>query len=214
MLINCPECAARVDGRVLRFLPVCRGDEDTVFDGYQVSLLQCPSCSGPLVGKQELLEHYERQFDSATWGEAKRVWPNPESVFDASISNNVQVSLSEANGCLSGGNYTASVVMSGRALEAVARHFHVGGKTDRLMLAKGLQELHGSGKIDERLYQWGKELHEHRNLAAHASERTFSKEDAEQRCSSSAFRDAHVTPFRLSSSSELRQRLSSVFCSP
>ena len=25
----------------------------------------------------------------------------------------------------------------------------------------------------------GKELHEHRNLAAHASERTFSREDAE-----------------------------------
>ena len=47
------------------------------------------------------------------------------------------------------------------------------------MLAKGLQELHDSGKIDERLYQWGKELHEHRNLAAHATDKVFSREDAE-----------------------------------
>jgi hypothetical protein len=34
-------------------------------------------------------------------------------------------------------------------------------------------------KIDQRLYEWGEELREHRNLAAHASERTFNREDAE-----------------------------------
>jgi Domain of unknown function (DUF4145) len=69
--------------------------------------------------------------------------------------------------------------MSGRALEAVVRHFHVGEEAERLMLGRGLDELYQSGKIDDRLYQWGKELHEHRNLAAHATDSSFEKEDAE-----------------------------------
>lgn len=65
-----------------------------------------------------------------------------------------------------------------RTLEAVTRHF-LGEKAERLMLARGFDELHESGKIDERLYEWGNELRGHRNLAAHPSDRTFSKEDAE-----------------------------------
>jgi hypothetical protein len=113
------------------------------------------------------------------WSEVKRMWPNPESGLDASIPKTVRVSLEEACSCLSAGTYTASVVMSGRALEAVTRYFHLGEKANRLMLAKGLDELHENKKIDERLYLWGKELHEHRNLAAHASDKTFSREDAE-----------------------------------
>lgn len=36
--------------------------------------------------------------------------------------------------------------MSGRALEAIARHFHLEGKADRLMLAKGLEELYANRK--------------------------------------------------------------------
>jgi hypothetical protein len=181
MLIICSHCSARVNGEPQKLFPVYNGDKN-IDSGYRVSLLACPACRAPIVGWEELLHYQENDFGEnpdVTWSVAKRVWPNPESPLDPSIPKSVQVSLNEARSCLSGGNYTASVVMSGRALEAVARHLHVGGKADRLMLAKGLEELHTNKKIDERLYQWGKELHEHRNLAAHASDRTFSREDAE-----------------------------------
>jgi hypothetical protein len=40
----------------------------------------------------------------------------------------------------------------------VARDSDVAGKADRLTLGKGLEGLHINKKIDERLYQWGKEL--------------------------------------------------------
>ena len=181
MLINCSHCSARVNGEPRKLLPAFEYRDGIAEAGYRVSLLECPSCHSPLVGLELMLDCDSNPFgdDHVTWSEAKRVWLNPESPLDPSIPSSVQVSLNEARSCLSGGNYTASVVMSGRALEAVARHLHVGGKADRLMLAKGLEELHANKKIDERLYQWGKELHEHRNLAAHASDRTFSREDAE-----------------------------------
>jgi hypothetical protein len=90
----------------------------------------------------------------------------------------IRESLLEASICLSAGAYTASVAMSGRALEAIARHFHKGTNGEKLLLAAGLRELHDTKVIDDRLSAWGKELHEHRNLAAHASGLIFSKVDA------------------------------------
>ena len=97
-----------------------------------------------------------------------------------SIPRSVSVSLDEARGCLSSGFYTSSVVMSGRALEAIARHLQVFGPGgNRLMLGRGLRQLHESGKIDDRLFEWGKELQEHRNLAAHATDHVFEQEDAQ-----------------------------------
>jgi hypothetical protein len=183
MIINCPHCSARVNGEVEKLFPMFEREEDgTVIDGFRVSLLECPSCHQPLVGR-EILERYEEhrgfgEDDIVIWGGMQRVWPDPEALLDASIPEDVRVSLEEAKNCLACGGYTASVVMSGRALEAVARHFHV-EKVERLMLGKGLEELHASGKIDERLYRWGKELHEHRNLAAHATAARFARADAE-----------------------------------
>jgi hypothetical protein len=69
--------------------------------------------------------------------------------------------------------------MTGRALEAIGRHFHTKGKSDKLMLAQGLEELHTAQIIDRRLYEWGKELQTNRNLAAHASGQIFERDDAE-----------------------------------
>ena len=39
--------------------------------------------------------------------------------------------------------------------------------------------MHENKIIDERLYEWSKELHLNRNLAAHASSEEFGKDDAE-----------------------------------
>jgi hypothetical protein len=116
MLINCSHCSARVNGEVQRVFHVDeRNENGNVVGGYRVSLLKCPACEKPIVGWEELLEFVEGEFgdiDRPLWSDAKRVWPNPESSLDASIPKTVRVSLDEARGCLSGGNYTASVVMS------------------------------------------------------------------------------------------------------
>lgn len=47
------------------------------------------------------------------------------------------------------------------------------------MLAQGLEELHKGQIIDTRLYEWGKELQKSRNLAAHATDQIFERNDAE-----------------------------------
>jgi len=103
----------------------------------------------PMVAREQLFRWIHDPFggiDGDCWESAKRVWPDPEEGLANSIPKSVRVSLDEARNCLSGKNCTASLVMSGRALEAIARHFHLEGKADRLMLAKGLEELYANRK--------------------------------------------------------------------
>ncbi len=185
MLIHCPICAARVDAAQISTVEQDDRDDDghhIMGSEILVSLLRCPSCDGALVSKQDVADYGTDEFGqpSTVWSRAKRVWPEPETTFGRAIPPGVLVSLDEARGCLSSGFYTASVVMSGRALEAAARHFQVlqtGG--DRFMLGRGLKQLYESGKIDDRLLEWGKELQEHRNLAAHATDHIFEQADAQ-----------------------------------
>ena len=67
------------------------------------------------------------------------------------------------------------MVMTGRALEAMCRHFQTKSRT----LAHGLKELLDREIIDKRLFQWSEELRVHRNLAAHATDEQLSHDDAE-----------------------------------
>lgn len=139
----------------------------------RVTLLECPTCQEAVVVR-ELRAPLE-----ARWLEAYRVWPDPERSPFEQIPDPVRESLREARRCLSCGAYVASVAMAGRALEAIARHFHSGPDASHLTLAKGLNELHENKVIDNRLFQWGKELHEHRNQAAHPSGAKFARRDAQ-----------------------------------
>ncbi len=138
----------------------------------RVTLVECPYCKEATVLRQF-------QMLNNDWMEPYRIWPDPDRSPFEPIPETVRSSLQEARRCLSSGAYTASVAMTGRALEAIARHFHPGPDPSHLMLGPGLVELHDKKIIDDRLFQWGKELHEHRNLAAHASGRTFTRIDAQ-----------------------------------
>jgi len=102
------------------------------------------------------------------------LWPQQDSHIDWSIPDIARNSLVEARLCYKARAYSASVVMSGRTLEAVCKHHNTSGRT----LAKGLDELKAKGVIDERLYKWSDELRKHRNIGAHASAEKISKEDA------------------------------------
>jgi hypothetical protein len=64
--------------------------------------------------------------------------------------------------------------MTGRAIEGMCHQF----KTKKTTLFDGLKELLQKDIIDKRLYQWADELRLHRNLAAHASGASFSRDDA------------------------------------
>ncbi len=91
-----------------------------------------------------------------------------------SIPETIRTCLLEARKCLHATAYTACVAMSGRAIEAMCRHF----ETKKETLFEGLKELHERSVIDARLYQWGDELRKHRNLAAHATGAKFALADA------------------------------------
>jgi hypothetical protein len=122
-----------------------------------------------------------REFNSVGggWMEPYRIWPDPERAPFEPKPETVRTSLKQARRCLSGGSFDASVAMSGKALEALARHFPSGPDAGQLMLGKGLAELHEKKVIDDRLCQWGKALQEHRNLAAHASGAAYDRRDAQ-----------------------------------
>jgi ferredoxin-NADP reductase/ferredoxin len=88
--------------------------------------------------------------------------PNPFRLLLHHSTRKVQDSrLEEAQRCLPAGAFTASVVMSGRGIEAMCQHF----KTKNTSLFGGLKELHDKQIIDARPYEWGDELRKHRNLA-------------------------------------------------
>ena len=108
------------------------------------------------------------------WDPPLRVWPETPS-FSHVIPKNIRDSLSEAAHCCECAAFTASVAMTGRALEGLVRHF----TNQQMYLRAGIKELHKDGIIDKRLFDWATALHLDRNDAAHSSGQTFSADDAE-----------------------------------
>ncbi len=177
ILIDCPICNIRVRADI-------EGDVHYVDDvdsiEFRITLVRCPDCRFPLVGRQQELDDIgPGGFPRRAWTPTKRLWPQPKLDISNSVPQKIARNLDEAQICLNSGAYTASVAMTGRALEAIGRHFHTKGKADKLMLAQGLEELYKEGIIDKRLHEWGQELRDNRNLAAHASDREFNRIDAQ-----------------------------------
>lgn len=172
MLIDCTHCQARVNAEVLR--AAAYRDPELWPDSYQLALLRCPECKHLLVGEQSLVAPAETFPDEEKWSIPARVWPEPVSQLAPAIPETIRTCLLEARKCLHATAYTACVAMSGRAIEAMCRHFG----TKKQTLFEGLKELHESNVIDTRLYEWGDELRKHRNLAAHATGAKFNLTDA------------------------------------
>ena len=167
IIIDCPYCSDRVQASPVR--PWLDHEYD-----YRIGIVQCLRCFNPLVAHQEFLGP-QGPHEIEEYSEAQRLWPSPEAAVSLQIPERIRSSLSEARKCLSCGTYTASVAMTGRAIEGMCRHF----KTKKMVLFEGLKELLDREVIDKRLYQWADELREHRNLAAHASGASFERQDAQ-----------------------------------
>ncbi|RRQ22248.1 DUF4145 domain-containing protein [Thiohalobacter thiocyanaticus] len=133
--------------------------------------MECPGCSGILLGYSEYAMFSPTEEG---WADPSRLWPEPREYFDICIPSLVRRSLEDARKCFQARVYTASAVMCGRAIEAICKD-----KTNEKTLHKGLKKLKVDAVIDDRLYSWGEALRKERNIGAHASEDTVSKQDAQ-----------------------------------
>ena len=159
MLIDCTHCQARVNAEEIK--AAAYRDYDIPWESYQLTLLRCPECKHLLLSEQALVKEARTDFsgdviEDDEWGKAWRAWPEPISELALSIPETISTCLLEARKCLHATAYTACVAMSGRAVEAMCRHFD----TKHGMLFEGLKELHERGIIDKRLHEWGDELRE------------------------------------------------------
>ena len=172
MLIECPDCAARVHGKVLAKREYGPTSE---YDPRKYVLLECPSCHEILLGMcdYDIFTAYDGP-EQERWSLPKRLWPDPQKSYDFSIPQLVRNSLEDAKKRFEAKVYTACAVMCGRALEAICNE-----KTGESSLARGLQKLKSTNQIDDRLFNWGEALRKERNVGAHASEETISRPDAQ-----------------------------------
>ena len=166
MIIECPYCESKVDGKVLG-----EHGSDDPFPSYKVSLLVCPVCKNAILAGQEFIQ---TGTDEWNWAVAKRLWPEPEKTPHWTIPDPVRDSLKEARKCYKATAHAACAVMCGRVLESICSEYNTKNK----FLAGGLKELLDRQIIDKKIYKWGEVLREHRNIGAHATKKRISKEDA------------------------------------
>jgi hypothetical protein len=182
-IIDCFRCRAKVAAEEIGQVTQQWFDRDNADYGGDITRLgKCPNCRAALVGVslQTGLEGFDSEDD--TWGDFVRVYPEPSKVFQSSkIPQAVLISLNEADKALQVGAYIAACVMLGRAIEALCRDKIEQNSEPkrRFMLGAGLGKLKEAGVIDERIFNWGKQLQNFRNLAAHADETKIDRQDAE-----------------------------------
>lgn len=181
-LVFCPTCrskvAAQITGRAAR--EVFEPEHMTEPLVERVMIGNCPSCDNILVASQEVIKTTDGPEYEHVWSPPERIFPVGRNTFENSfLPRTVKESLSEASGCMEAGRAIAACAMFGRALEAICRdqilkttraseNGDSGTKPTReVMLGAGLAELHRLKIIDDRLYEWSKQLNIVRNLAAH-----------------------------------------------
>ena len=165
-LIECSSCEARIVAAVIGETEVRSEDGED----YSVTLAKCPDCGEALLGIQIANDELDENDEwTRSWNNPQRVWPNPPLTLSWAIPKEIRKSLWEAHLCLKARAFTASVAMSGRALEGIGRHSLPPEEKEKkyLMLGAGLKKL----REGDRLLEWGTELAEDRNWAAHPSGR-------------------------------------------
>ena len=192
-IIDCPWCKAKVaateSGRAAQ-----SGQTDEDGDPYGTRLVvgECPSCQSLLAGESHQINFAGLDADEDRWSDIVRIFPKPPKTFlSYRIPKAVRDSISEADKSLQANANIAACAMLGRALEAVCRDLldeaapkHTAGATKTqpkrpLMLGQGIRQLKDKGLIDDRLLDWSQQLHAFRNAAAHPTDESISREDAE-----------------------------------
>lgn len=169
MLIDCPNCDAKVHPKLLAERVYPPTDD---YELFKILFLECPSCENVLLGSS-YYDDNSAYHGKDPWSVPSRLWPEPPKSFGFDVPNLVGDSIEEACKCVQCEAYSASAVMCGKAIEAICRD-----KTGETTLHKGLKKLKDNNIIDDRLYDWGEALRNERNMGAHATEKKITKEDA------------------------------------
>lgn len=192
-IVDCPTCKAKVAAIEQGCVRKCGGIDQEGYEHYGVTVYLgvCPMCRQILVGESQQtgIEGYDSEYNE--WAEAIRVYPEPPKAFTSErIPKVVSESIAEAVRSLQANANVAACVMFGRALEAICRDILEPAQNTKetkcnsvpkrpVMLGEGIRKLKDNGLIDQRLFDWSQQLHAFRNIAAHPTDITISREDAE-----------------------------------
>jgi Domain of unknown function (DUF4145) len=169
MLVECADCEKPVIGAPKGFLithePVEGGPTQ------RWTLLACEK-SHPILVMQT--DDPDNEYIEE-WDDPWRVYPPQDRPLSTEIPAQLRQLHQEARTCLRAKAYTAAAVMSGRTLEATCILSGVKGRT----LQESLAKMRDKDLIDGRLWDWAQTLRTVRNAAAHYSDESISRQDAE-----------------------------------
>jgi hypothetical protein len=191
-IIDCPSCKAKVAAAERgRAQQEGQSDEGEPY-GERLMVGECPSCYSLLAGESHKVNFAGWDADEDRWSDIVRIYPKPPKTFLSNrIPASVRNSIAEAEKSMQANANIASCAMLGRALEGVCRDLleqpapPAPPGTPKpppkrpVMLGEGIRQLKDKGLIDDRLYDWSQQLHAFRNLAAHATDESISRDDAE-----------------------------------
>ena len=192
-IVDCPQCKAKV-AAIEQGLAERSGNDDETGEPYgeRLHVGVCPRCDSLLAGVSYQIGFEGIDSEYNTWRDVVRVFPKPPKIFNSSrIPRIVKDSLLEADRSLQANANIAACVMLGRAFEAVCRDLlqpvpskqsTADARTSSMrpiMLGEGILKLKEKNLIDERLFDWSQQLQAFRNIAAHPTEESISREDAE-----------------------------------
>src|SRR5487761_173486 len=119
MIIPCPTCKAVVDAKEHGEFKRLLEDQSGNLGGAAYIVGECPKCGSALFARQRI----NVEGDEEHYSEPQRLWPSPPSDALVWMPNPISHALNEADKCLFGQAYSASVVMSVQAIEGICRHY-------------------------------------------------------------------------------------------
>lgn len=172
MVVRCPKCERHQVGVVTgQFLT----GEEQYPERY--SLVMCPACRQPFLSHEEGVPNFDG-WDKVEiyWRDPLFLHPNDSSKLEASVPVPIAESLYEAQRSFDQASaYTGAAILCRRTLEGICKHFQAKGGN----LAKKLEHLRTTGKLDERFHEWADHvLRGLGNDAAHDVDQAISRDDA------------------------------------
>ena len=176
--LECPECGKPVIAQPKGYLVY--GEDQDGEDEIQIArwtLFACEKQHPILAVETEVISEWnvDGELVSVDLDDPYRMYPPQDRVLSTEIPVQLRQIHEEARACIRAKAYTAAAVMSGRALEGVCDLSGVQGRT----LYDRLARMKENGLIDGRLWEWAETLRAVRNAAAHYSNESISRRDAE-----------------------------------
>jgi len=195
-LVDCDVCSAKVAAKQAGKAEAFTFDQDEQeATGNRLLVGHCPHCKSLVAAHQTQIDFEGLTAEYDDWSDPIRVFPNPPKTFSSHIPKVVRASITEAQKCIHAGANTAACVMLRRTMEAICIDIlsplreqetseakargEVPKKSRRpLMLGEGLSELYERKIIDDRLFNWGRQIQVVGNKSAHAVDIDISRQDS------------------------------------